>query len=422
ATAYLVFDDHRRGNWETYLFRTADYGASWERLPTRGVEGFAHDLEEDPVEPNLLFLGTEFGLYVSLDRGRSWTLWTSNGLPPAPVRESRVHPRDGDLVVGTHGRGAWIVDDIRPLRELASDPSLAAAAIHAFRPPPAYLHEVAEAIGYRSTGHAMWQGATRPYGALVSYWVGGPLAEDGVDGEAVRITVLDAAGARVRTLEGPAGPGIGRVVWNLRAGPDAEGDVPAGAEVLPGTYSVSVSLAGRESTATVEVSGDPRREVTMAERRARARALAVLERWSGTLDEARDRIREARSATDEVLSMLSSSDQDASLRQRGVALRDTLEAVDGRLFSGPGCQGICGGEPVASRVGAPRRRIASTPGAPTPLERLMMDQAHAALAEVVDEVNRVLRDHVAPWARAVRSSGVAPFPSTTPIALPGGGP
>ncbi|MGD2068730.1 MAG: hypothetical protein PVI57_08670, partial [Gemmatimonadota bacterium] len=234
ATAYVVFDDHRRGNWETYVFRTVDRGRSWERLPTGEVFGFAHDLAEDPGEPNLLFLGTEFGLWYSLDRGDSWQLWTSNGLPPAPVRAVLVHPRDVDLVVGTHGRAAWIVDDVRPLRELAADPSLTGRPVHLFTPPPARLHEVAEAIGYRSTGHAMWQGETRPYGALLSYWVGGDASASRAE-----IVVADGQGGEVVALSGPAESGVNRVVWDLRAGEDAPAPSTEGAEVLPGSYEVT---------------------------------------------------------------------------------------------------------------------------------------------------------------------------------------
>ncbi|HSM62121.1 MAG TPA: hypothetical protein VK849_15040, partial [Longimicrobiales bacterium] len=167
--AYAVFDDHRRGNWETYVYRTEDYGASWTRLPTEGVDGFAHVLAEDPVAEDLLFLGTEFGLYMSTDGGSTWDHWTY-GVPTVPVRDAVVHPRDGDLVIATHGRGILIVDDVRPLRALA-DGSVRHGQGPFMVPPPAALTvEIAEAIGYRSTGHAMQRGENRPSGALLSFW------------------------------------------------------------------------------------------------------------------------------------------------------------------------------------------------------------------------------------------------------------
>jgi len=243
GTAYVVFDDHRRGNWETYLYRTADYGESWERLPTDGVFGYAHAVEEDPLEPNLLFLGTEFGLYVSLDRGESWMHWT-HGIPPAPVRDLVVHPRDHDLVLGTYGRAVQILDDVRPLRALAADPSIRDRSVHLFEAAPARQRVIDERIGYRSTGHAMFFGEMRPYGAILNYWV----SEDAAGGDAeVEIREGTADGPVVKTLEGSAEHGVNRVVWDLEM--DAEWAEEGGGffspsppEVLPGTYAVRVRV------------------------------------------------------------------------------------------------------------------------------------------------------------------------------------
>ncbi|MDT8340475.1 MAG: hypothetical protein RQ751_03095, partial [Longimicrobiales bacterium] len=258
ATAYVVFDDHRRGNWETYVYRTEDYGATWRRLGTPGAggvgtAGFAHAIEEDPVEPNLLFLGTEFGLFVSTDRGAVWQRWIH--VPAMPVRDLEVHPRDGDLVLGTHGRGAWVLDDIRPLRALAADPSLAGRPLFAVEPHRAILHEVAEAIGYRSTGMAMWQGETRPYGALFYFGVGA----GGRPGPAT-VTVTDAEGRRVRSETVSADAGLNRWVWDLRAGGEAADspDFAPGAEVLPGRYTLTVEKDGASASAILQVMDDPR--------------------------------------------------------------------------------------------------------------------------------------------------------------------
>jgi photosystem II stability/assembly factor-like uncharacterized protein len=416
ATAYVVLDDHRRGNWETYLFRTTDYGSSWERLTAPGqVFGFAHDVEEDPETPQLLVLGTEFGPYLSLDGGETWMLWTSGGLPPAPVRESRIHPRDADLALGTHGRGIWIVDDIRPLRALAADPDLRSAPVHAFPAAPATLHEIAEGIGYRSTGHAMWQGATRPYGALLSYWVA-----PGSEAPGATLTVRTPEGQAIRTLDGPAEPGVNRVVWNLRAGDEEGSPVPQGREVLPGRYEVEVEVGETTSSTSVEVRTDPRSDVPLEGRVAKQAALARASEMGETVRDARGRILGAQRAVARVLEMIDADDH-GDLVQRGRALRDTLEAADERLFSGPDCQGICGGDPVASRVQAPIYRLAGSPGAPTPLEEIMLDQARTALEEIVAEVNRLLADEVRPFGEAVEAAEVGPFDELDPVGLPGGG-
>ena len=135
GTAYVVFDDHRRGNWDPFIYRTEDYGRQWENIAEdSGIWGFVHTVEEDPITPNLLFAGTEFGLYVSLNRGADWFPWR-HGVPPVPVRSIVIHPRDHDLVIGTHGRAIYIMDDIRPLRTMAEDPGILTSPVHLFRPP-----------------------------------------------------------------------------------------------------------------------------------------------------------------------------------------------------------------------------------------------------------------------------------------------
>jgi len=260
--AYVVVDDHRRGDMAPYIYRTENHGGDWEALSTDGLEGFLHAVEEDPVEPNLLFAGSELGLFVSLDRGESWMKWT-HGVPAAPVRGIVVHPRDHDLVIGTHGRAIWIVDDIRPLRALAGDPGIRDRALHTFAAPPAQQHVVALQgdlgihMGYRVVGHAMFFGESRPYGALLSYWVG-----EGAAGGTAQVQVRSADGRVVRELEGPAEAGVNRVVWDLRepAPPGGGGRGGQGPEVAPGTYQVSVRVGGAESSTTVQVLPDPRNQ------------------------------------------------------------------------------------------------------------------------------------------------------------------
>lgn len=265
--AYVVVDDHRRGDMAPYIYRTENHGEGWEALSTNGLEGFLHAVEEDPVEPDLLFAGSELGLFVSLDRGGSWMKWT-HGVPAVPVRGIVVHPRDHDLVIGTHGRAIWIVDDIRPLRALAADASIRDRALHAFPAPPAQQHVVALQgdlgihMGYRVVGHAMFFGESRPYGALLSYWVG-----PDAGGSTAQIQLRAADGRVVRELEGSADSGVNRVVWDLRepaptppAGGGGRGAQAQGPEVPPGTYQVSIRVGGEESTTTVQVLPDPRNQ------------------------------------------------------------------------------------------------------------------------------------------------------------------
>ena len=423
-TAYVVLEDHRRGNWNAYVYKTVDLGETWNQLSTNGIDGFVHVLREDRIEPNLLFLGTEFGLRVSLDGGGSWIPWT-HGVPPAPVRDLRVHPRDDDLVVGTHGRGAYVVDDIRPLREAAADSSLVSAALRVLPMAPAQKYAVAEAVGYRSVGHAMMFGEMRPYGALINFWVGTEGAQRGAQREAQReaqrgterasIDVLDLDGASMRNLSAIVKPGLNRVVWNLRR--DGEGGL--GSEVLAGTYRVRVTLGDEVSTGEVTVVEDPREEVPMEHRIAKLQALDRARSMTTALREAQQRLERAIQTAETVLESLVGRSGGEALRDQGADLRRSLEGLNERLFSGPPCQGICGRSKLPSNVvRRPLQVLGGSPKEPTANERLMLAQAEQALDGIVDQVNRIFDDEVSAYSRRLQEAGYSPFSEADPLTIP----
>jgi photosystem II stability/assembly factor-like uncharacterized protein len=208
---YVTFDNHRRGDFRPYVLMTRDGGRSFRsiasNLPTDGPD-FVHVIREDPVNPELLYVGTDVGLYVSVDGGASWTRWT-NGFPTTPVHDLRVHPRDRELIVATHGRSIWIVD-VAPLQQV---PRLAAAREPVLlQSPPALRYSsppVASQIGGEYHGHSWFRGDNRAFGADITYWL--PAAAD-----SAAITIRNAAGDTLQTLTGPARAGLNRVTWNLR--------------------------------------------------------------------------------------------------------------------------------------------------------------------------------------------------------------
>jgi hypothetical protein len=162
----VVFDDHRRSNWTPYVYRTDDYGKSWKSLATPNLWGYALAIDQDPVDRDLLFLGTEFGLYVSLDGGSRWLPW-KHGFPTASAMDLVVHPRDYDLVVATHGRSIYILDDITPLRQISA--ATLAEPLHVYQGVPAREHRVAWGPGAYEPGAGEFQGENRPYGAILTY-------------------------------------------------------------------------------------------------------------------------------------------------------------------------------------------------------------------------------------------------------------
>ena len=419
-TAYVVLEDHRRGNWDPYVYKTEDLGKSWTSLNNSGIDGFVHVIREDPEEPNLLFLGTEFGLRVSLDGGDSWIHW-NHGVPPAPVRDLRIHPRDHDLVVGTHGRGAYVIDDIRPLREAARDLGLAGETLRVLPMAPAQKHTRAEAIGYRSVGHAMMFGEARPYGALLNYWVGTEGSGDAT------IDILDVDGSSMRTLIGSAEPGVNRVVWDLRrsgengAGGQGGFGGPGGQamEVLGGTYTVRITLGDAESTGEVTVLEDAREDIALTRRIAKLQAVERAQSMTTALADAQRRLDRAIETTMNVQESLSGRDGGEDLREEGGALQGSLEELRERLFTGPSCQGICGRSRLPSRtVRRPLQVLGGSPDAPTANERLMLAQAEEALQDILDEVNAIFDGAVSAYSRRLQQGGYSPFPEADPLRIP----
>ncbi|GBD32602.1 Ycf48-like protein [bacterium HR33] len=430
ATAFVVFDDHRRGNNRPYVFKTTDYGRTWTSLVTDEIEpfNFVHVIEQDPIEPNLLFLGTEHGMYVSFNGGRNWQLWR-HGLPRVPVLALVVHPREHDLVIGTHGRAAYILDDIRPLRALARDPTIAQKPLHLFEIPEAIKYEVAQVDGMRFTADAMFKGENRPYGALITYSVGGT----GLPDSAVTVEVLDAGGEVIRRFPGPAKPGVNRIAWDLRRDgfrrprgerqEEPEAFRPAGPPVLPGTYTARVKLKDHEASATVVVRDDPRFDVPLAAQREKFDVIMRVGQRQEVAAEAVDRLREAKRSVDRVLDQLNgNSDTSGDLRQRVRAAADSLKkrlAEVEELFTGPqDVQGIVRApDAVLPQLDQVYGALTSSRDAPTEAQMLYLREAEADLSRALERVNALFSGPVAEFRRLVQEANLEWFPAREPLSL-----
>jgi photosystem II stability/assembly factor-like uncharacterized protein len=283
GTAYLTFDGHRSDDFHPYLFRTTDYGQTWTSLAAGLPDGGpVRVIREDAKNPNLLFLGTEFAFYASVDRGESWHR-LMNGLPTVPVHDIVVHPRDNDLVIGTHGRGIWILDDITPLQQLT--PEVVASDLHLFQNRVATRwHGISRGA---TRGHFLFQGqnpltirqsapSNSPRdlsnSAAIHFWLGqepsGP----------VRIEVTSMDGEEAFSEEIEAHRGINRYYWNLQF-PSADQPVAGqpgggrggfggqvgfgrqggfgGQQAEAGTYRVRLTAFGRSVEGSVSLREDP---------------------------------------------------------------------------------------------------------------------------------------------------------------------
>ena len=266
ATCYLAVDGHRYDDLKPYLFVTRDYGATW--VPIMGnlpQVGHVNVVTEDPRNKDLLYVGTETGFYVSFDAGREWKRMMS-GLPTVRVDDIVVHPRDNDLIIGTHGRGIFILDDITPLQQLTTSKVLD-KSVHLFdvRPGTQYLNDVR--FSRAATGARTFRGLNPPAGTAVHYYLKAVPAGD------VKITISDYTGKVVRNIVGTKEVGINRVQWNLRADPPPRpANLPQGfgggrgggfgalfnqgALVEPGTYIIKVRVDDKEYTQKVVVENE----------------------------------------------------------------------------------------------------------------------------------------------------------------------
>ena len=273
GTVYVSFDGHRSNDFANYLYRSTDFGNTWTAavgdMPANRV---IHAVHEDPKSAALLYAATEHGLYISADGGAHWIELRGN-MPRVPVYDLVVHPRENDLVLATHGRGVWILDDISPLQQLT--PQVLAEPAHLFAPRPAeqirYFNPKAHA------GDMVFRGDNPPAGAIIDCYMRDNSAMN------APLAIIDGAGQQVARLEVPHRAGVNRVIWNLRHDPlppapsdEESGGRPlplAGPLVLPGEYTVRLSVGDRTYEQKLQVLEDPRIQISAADRKLWTEAL-----------------------------------------------------------------------------------------------------------------------------------------------------
>jgi photosystem II stability/assembly factor-like uncharacterized protein len=280
GTAFVTVDQHRMDDFGPHLFKTTDYGETWTSLSDGlPADDYVKVMRQDPKNPDVLYVGMERGIQVSLDGGETW-FSLRNNLPPVSVRGIRIHPRDNDLVIGTHGRGAWILDDLTPLQQLNDAMEKKA---HLFDVRPAVRWQVWNRGA--NLGQRTYVAENPPDGAFIHFYL-----DETTEGP-VRISVSDASGNVVRSWEEEElnSRGVHRVVWDLtHDGPDPleSGPPPTGffarfagrgPTAVPGDYRVTVAIGDEEHTKPVEVRADPRiADVSAADYRAQLDAATAL--------------------------------------------------------------------------------------------------------------------------------------------------
>ncbi|PYP22585.1 MAG: sialidase [Gemmatimonadetes bacterium] len=324
GTVYATFDLHTFGDMRPYLYRSADFGRTWSALaaPDGPVKGYAHVVKEDLVNKDLLFLGTELGLWVSVDGGQQWAHYKGNDLPNVAVRDLAIHPRDNDLVIATHGRGIWIVDDITPLRALTPATLASNAVFMQARP----VVQRIPAQGGWANGDAAFVGPNPPDDAVITYYQ----KKRHIFGD-LKIEVFDQAGKLVGTVPSSKRRGLSRVTWSMRitaprVPPAASAAFGAafGPRLLPGTYTVKMSKDKDVYTTQLSVLPDPRARHTAADRQAQFDLAMKLYNLLGDMTFAVERMNGVRLALDDRAAKLGAGDSLAARLRAASAAVDEL--------------------------------------------------------------------------------------------------
>jgi photosystem II stability/assembly factor-like uncharacterized protein len=381
--AFVVANNYRQNDFGSYLYHTTDYGKTWTRMiDDSKVSGYCLSFVQDLKVPNLLFLGTENGLWISIDYGKTWTKWT-RGYPTVSTMDLKIHPRDNDLIIATFGRSLYILDDIRPLRDIARQgASLLDQPIHAFASPVAYHIGSKSQAGVYSAGSGYFSGQTKSLSGLLVYSVREPIKREapqedqnagnapggrmgsgggrfaggggfyrggrfGMRGNAnrnvvpVRIEIFNESGDKIRTLQDYPAAGINKASWRLdEKGFPQPGQTmrrgeqePGGLAVFPGRYMVKYSYNGNSDSTWIEVRIDPRVPYQLNDLIVRKDYVLAFQKKVDKLTQAMEIVKQAQDAVDLVAQELPSgrSEEIRNLREQTNTIKDTLAAIMNRI-------------------------------------------------------------------------------------------
>ena len=386
GTAYATFDRHTFGDMKPYAYKTTDYGKTWTALPVQesGARGYAHVIKEDTVSHNLLFLGTEFGLWISVDGGQHWAQYKGSNFPAAAVRDIAVHPREGDLVLATHGRGIWIIDDISSLRALTPDLMSKEAALIPGRPGIQYF----DTFGGWAEGDETYHGRSRPSDAQITYYQKGRH----IFGD-LKIEIFDADGKLVDTVAGSKHRGLNRAGWGMRLKPPAVPpaatalfEAAQGPSVLPGTYTVKLTKGDQTYSEPLNVISDPRAKYSMADRKAQfelsMKVYHLLEHMTNSV-EAIEGVRDAANARGAKV-----GEKDA-LRKPLQQLAEACDTLRSKIVATKEGGMITGEERIREHIGQLYGAVTGYNGKPADYQAARADSLGRELEDVIGEFQKL---------------------------------
>jgi photosystem II stability/assembly factor-like uncharacterized protein len=407
GTAYAAFDRHTFGDMTPWVYKTTDYGKSWTRIvsPAQGVRGWAHVIREDVVDRNLLFLGTERGLWISIDGGRAWAEFRGGAFPRVPVRDLAIQARERDLVIATHGRGIWIIDDISPLRALTPKSLQTRTAFLPGRP----IQERMPASGGWPGGDAKFVGDNPPGGAPITYYLRGRH----IYGD-IKLEILDPHGKVVDTVTPTKHRGINRVSWAMAVKPpkvpraaQAAFGAAQGPRIVPGVYTARLTNGGDVVETRLKIVLDRRATYSVADRKAQFDAVMKAHKLFGDMSALVDRIDAIREATEARAAGLPANDALGKQLRAAVA---ALDEVKRKIVATKEGGAITGEERIREHLATVYSALMSYEGRPARYQVARVEVLRRELAEVGKDLDGVIAKDLQPLAPQLQQRKLDPIP------------
>ena len=459
--ALLVANDYRRFNFEPYVYRTTNYGKNWDRIVFENdVLSYALCIIEDPVEKNLLFLGTDDGLYISINAGSSWTKWT-NGFPTVPVKDLVIQERENDLIIGTFGRAAWVLDDLKPLRAIAKDYKVLESDVVLFETPDAYQVSYQQPTGSRFGADAIFQGENRAYGARIPYYFQ-KIEEDaptnsatdddnnseesdtstsseteeekdvdekyseGKHKDSIYLKIYD--GERlIRSLKKktPDSTGIYHWSWSMNeSGVDRPSrkieerkNEPRGVSVKPGTYRLELNYMDNLTSSSVNIMSDPRVEISEKAINETYQRGKELEDLTQITTKAVKQLVESKNVAKKYKSDLITLDKvlyKEEIKSSKEVIKRIDSIIDGYLGKEDKRQGITNSDYVSvrQRLGTARWYSGSRPNGMTTTESNLLDLARTQLETLLKDTNLFFEEEWVDYKTEMNQLDLSPFKKT----------
>ncbi len=426
AEAFVVTNDYRRGDFSITVFRTKDFGKTWENIAAnKGLKGYALCMIQDPVEPNLIFIGTEHGLWVSFDNAKNFQQW-KNGYPSVSTYDLAIQEREADLVIATFGRAVWVLDDIRPLRAIAKANGLSPSGkIKLFDAPVAYQVSHKNAPGYEWSTWGLYEGENRKRGSMISFFVNHAADTIKTNTDSAVVKIFDDQNKQLRSFKVKADTGFNRMYWNFDTkgsrfpgspkprpnAPEPGGGWPA----YPGTYKVVVTLGKTSDSTMILVKDDPRAPTPKDVYDAKKKMADRMQIGTDKLTEAIDKIADAEETLTKIDAQLRNVEgkEADSLRNETKKIRDEIKKIRESIFgrSAENKQGMTRFSDITtmSILQTARMEIQGKLAAPTVQTERLVNEAETAIAESVNRIDEFLNGKWRTYRKLVEGMPVKLF-------------